>query len=468
MPSGESSAPMPTIHLSSAQVEQIRQAPIFPVLGELTKAAREAKILALPEYKKLIAYLLEQADSRDRREPWTQRSGVARPVPKLRISLEKTFGVYADLHWFTLNKITNNSGQPLVGLFQRMAASLSRVKEEDFAQVMAALSSTNPDAALLRLLQHQQGRVKGFGVELFSRLAFALRRDLYFVLPKPWADTSGTMEYLGEDLRKYIGFCRNLRNVCDEVGMDEEIRASLLLDLLDRPKPPADLLETLHRAMGHTLARFTGLKADAAYSPKRPEEDDSTMPQEFAMAAIRARRGLKQLRDQLCKLYQNRCAISGSPVLDLLEVAYLVPYPTGNVHEPANAILIRTDIHTLLDCNLIGIEPKTKTVVIAPPLKGTSYAQLHGRPVAVRKDQSTVDQDILEERWRLFMLAHPAAGRDEREAGDSKTTPGRERPEVVTRPSAVESLNQNESESARRDDANRKDPERHSASAGDG
>ena len=68
---------MPTIHLPPAQIEQMRRAPIHGVLLELCKAARESKLLLLPEFKKLVAYLLEQADGRDRREPWTQRPGAA-------------------------------------------------------------------------------------------------------------------------------------------------------------------------------------------------------------------------------------------------------------------------------------------------------------------------------------------------------------------------------------------------------
>lgn len=398
---------MPTLHLPPAQIEQLRRAPIHGVLLELCKAARESKLLLLPEFKKLVAYLLELADGRDRREPWTQRPGVARPVPKLRVSLEKCFGMYADLQWFTINKITNGSGQPLVGLFPRMAASLSRVKEPDFASVVDALLAPSPDAALLRLLQDNRGKVKGFGVELFSRLAFALRRDMYFTLPKPWAETSGCMDYIGDDLRKYIGLCRNLRSVCDELDIDSDIQGSVLNELLSRRKPPTEVMEVMHKAIGPALAQHSGLAANQGYEPRREDEDESAMPQEFALRGIRSRRGRTNLREKLRRIYGNKCAVTGSPVADLLEAAYLVPYPTGNVHDPSNAVLVRSDIHTLMDLHLLGIDPATLKLHIAPSLEGTTYAQLAGRTLHKRLDGSSLDDEVLEERWRMFGLAHP-------------------------------------------------------------
>ncbi len=56
-------------------------------------AAKETKALNSPDFKKLAAYLLEQADGRDRREPWVNKPGTIRPVPKLRIALEMALRV---------------------------------------------------------------------------------------------------------------------------------------------------------------------------------------------------------------------------------------------------------------------------------------------------------------------------------------------------------------------------------------
>ena len=53
---------------------------------------------------------------------------------------------------------------------------------------------------------------------------------------------------------------------------------------------------------------------------------------------------------------------------------------------PCNGLLLRADLHVLLDLGLISIEPDSLTVVIAQSLRTTSYANLQGKPVSVPKD----------------------------------------------------------------------------------
>jgi hypothetical protein len=401
-----------TRELPTGLLDQLRQAPIHSILVDLTTAAKDSKMIATPEFKKLVAYLLELADGRDRREPWTTRAGSALPVPKLRITLEKCFGVYADLHWFRLNKTTNHSGQPLHGLFERMAASLWRVKEADFAALLTALLGSSPDTAVLRLLHARGGRIKGMGLEVFSRLAYAYRRDLYFVLPKPWAETSGCLKYVGDDLRRYCGLCRNLRAVCDKLDVPADVRGSALQAMLLRKRPPAELLEALHEAIGPSLARFSALEPADAYKAQGTSEDPDSLPFDFAGDAIRRRRGRRELRDQLLRRYGDKCTFSGGCPRDLLEVAYLVPFPGGDVHAPENTLVLRTDLHTLWDLNLLGIDPSTMRISVAPRLGGTPYERLDGRALTSRADGSHLSREALAERWRMFASVHVTSGHE--------------------------------------------------------
>jgi hypothetical protein len=414
-------------------VDNLRAAPIHAVLKNLAQVALDGRVLGTAEFRKLVAYLMELADGRDRREPWTARPGVLRPVPKLRIALEACFGEYADLHWFHLNRTTNRSGQPLIGLFPRMAASVARVDLADFTALMTALLAPTPDAHLLRLLQEGGGRVRGMGVDLFSRLAFAMRPDLYFVLPKPWVETSGVLKYIGDDLRRYCGLCRNLRTVSDALGFPQDVRGGIFRHLLDRARPPAVVLEGVHAALGPSLARYAALAPAEAYEPKRPEDDDSAMPLEFAAKSIRARRGLRPLREKLIRVYGDCCCVTGSCPRDLLEVAHIVPYPTGDVHAVGNAMLMRSDVHTLWDLNLIGIEPSTLRIHLAPSLGGTDYEALAGRTILSRREGSRVGREMLAERWRMFADAHstgegrkprkPATAREEQRGPSDSTAP---------------------------------------------
>ena len=414
MPDSHTVADIPT-----SLVEQLRAIPTHDALVELCEAARDAKLLAHADFKKLVAYMLEIADGRDRREPWTTRPGdAARPVAKLRVQMESCFGVYADLHWFKLNKTANRAGRPLRGLFPRMAASLSRATPEDFADLVRALISPTPDASLVKFLQERGGKAPGIGVEIFSRLAYAFRRDLYFAIPKEWGEASGCLDYIGGDLRKYCGLCRNLRGVCDELGFPKDVRASLLNEFLTQSVPPKRLSEALHKAMGPAISRFGVVKPDEAYRPSRGDEDLDTLPTDFAAASIRARRGRTDLRKSLIRSYGDRCVLTGNCPRHLLEVGYVVPFPEGVVHGSGNALLMRSDVHTLWDLNLLGIEPESMQVMIAPELAGTVYAKLAGRSVLSRLDGSNADMTGLVERWQVFTAAHPGweALHSEREA----------------------------------------------------
>lgn len=395
-------------NLSFDTLDAMHRMPIHTLLHDLGTAAVEFNLERTEGFQKLIAYMLELADGRDRREPWTQKPGIARPVPKLRIIIDNAFQKYAELHWFKLNRTTNRSGLPLYGLFPRMAAAVARIDPKVFGEVIEALVATSPDTRLLRMLHEHGGRIHGMGLELFSRLAFAFRRDLYFILPSPWADTSGCLKFIGGDLRKYCALCRNLRTICDQVNITPAIRGNVLLDALNRERLDEDLANALSQSLGPSLIHYTLLESGDAYEPDSRDDDQAAIPMEFALKAIKARRGEKRLRNQLRQSYGDRCGISGPCPRDLLEVAYIVPFPQGNVHSLANSILMRSDLHTLWDLNLIGIDPDDLKVSVSEQLKGTGYEKLNGRTIVAPKDGTVVSSSSLRERWKHFKGDRPA------------------------------------------------------------
>lgn len=100
------------------------------------------------------------------------------------------------------------------------------------------------------------------------------------------------------------------------------------------------------------------------------------------------RRGQQAFRSALLKAYESRCAISGCDCPDALEAAHVYPYHGDQTNMPCNGLLLRADLHVLLDLGLISIEPDSLTVVIAQSLKTTFYGDLQGKPVSVPKDPS--------------------------------------------------------------------------------
>lgn len=68
-----------------------------------------------------------------------------------------------------------------------------------------------------------------------------------------------------------------------------------------------------------------------------------------------------------------------------------------------NGLLLRADIHTLFDLDLIGIHPEKRTIALAKILKGTDYVELAGRKLEIPinpKDAS--NREALVERWKDF------------------------------------------------------------------
>lgn len=402
-----------TSGLPAYEVDNVRRNPIHAVVRELTQAAIDSNVHTTKAYKSLVGYLLDKADGRDRRETMGQRAGSLRPVPKLRLMVETVFGEgYAEMPWFRLNKVANGSGKPLLGLYPRMAASMGRMKAGDFGAVTSALLAENPDAALMRLLQQRGGRITGTGVSVFAPLAATFRPDLYFVLPDSWDRGSGCTQYINRDLRKYLAVCARLRAVCDKVGVESDHRAGLLELILQTPCTARSILESaLNEALGNMMAHAAVPSPSEAFDTAGETNDLTAMPLEFAARMIRARRGDKVLRDTMLRRTGDKCTISGACPRDLLEAAHFVPFPKGSVNSPDNAMLLRSDLHTLWDLNLLGIEPDTGKIRLSRKLAKSSYAELEGQVVSLKGDGLSVASDAIKQRWEIFVAGHLQSSR---------------------------------------------------------
>jgi len=93
---------------------------------------------------------------------------------------------------------------------------------------------------------------------------------------------------------------------------------------------------------------------------------------------ILKRRGQPQFRKKLLRVYGNRCSITGCGATEVLEACHIVPYLGPKTNHPSNGLILRADVHTLFDLDLIMIEPGSMRVTVAPSLRKTDYASLEG------------------------------------------------------------------------------------------
>lgn len=92
------------------------------------------------------------------------------------------------------------------------------------------------------------------------------------------------------------------------------------------------------------------------------------------------RSGQTKFREQLLSHY-NGCAITGCQVPQALEAAHIIPYclmPKGKKYLKSNGLLLRADIHTLFDFNLIKINLDNNTIIFDTSLINCeSYGKLY-------------------------------------------------------------------------------------------
>lgn len=117
-------------------------------------------------------------------------------------------------------------------------------------------------------------------------------------------------------------------------------------------------------------------EADEPFDPTGQEDARARVLREVVQ-----RRGQRKFRKALIDAYGGRCAITGCPVVPLLEAAHITPYLGPDTNAIKNGILLRADIHTLWDLGLLAVDPDTGEVWVSPDVDDPTYRVLSGQPL---------------------------------------------------------------------------------------
>lgn len=153
-------------------------------------------------------------------------------------------------------------------------------------------------------------------------------------------------------------------------------------------------------ASAQLLARIWRETALSSSGPARPPEWQAQARREafeprsaaearaFREALIAIREGQPAFRSALVGAYEGRCAITGCDAVEALEAAHVTPYRAEGTSVVENGLLLRADVHTLFDRNLLAVDTTTSPwlVVVAPALRKTVYGELHGVPLRLPTD----------------------------------------------------------------------------------
>jgi hypothetical protein len=140
----------------------------------------------------------------------------------------------------------------------------------------------------------------------------------------------------------------------------------------------------------------TEADAEGGYTPEQGDQRPLVDRQ------IRARRGQERFRDALRRRYGERCLVTGCSILAVLEAAHIHPFRGEKDHDEENGLLLRADIHTLFDLDLLGIHPEGLQVEVHPDV-AEGYGHLAGRALGCQGDQRP-SRAALQERYARFRL----------------------------------------------------------------
>ena len=172
------------------------------------------------------------------------------------------------------------------------------------------------------------------------------------------------------------------------------MKPSRFIDYIGTYKPRFHLSDAVAAGFVATGRSMDELVSEAEGEEAAPQDDfETALPQAFDPGAIEdgrervareiaIRRGQAAFRRKLVTAY-GCCAMSGSPVIETLEAAHIVPYQGPGTNHLSNGLLLRADCHTLFDMGLLAVDHETLGILVSPRLNGTEYEALRGQGLRV-------------------------------------------------------------------------------------
>jgi hypothetical protein len=166
-------------------------------------------------------------------------------------------------------------------------------------------------------------------------------------------------------------------------------------------KPQSDNTSEFFELFDRIIEGVEAVVADEFFGVEPGEDKDENSPLNKVMRSILERRGQPKFRRDLLKVYNNRCCITGCAVMELLEAAHINPFSEDGDNSLSNGFILRADIHTLFDRNLLTVDEKC-IVRISKELIGSEYESLKGEKIQ-RNPAALPSEFSLRKRYESFM-----------------------------------------------------------------
>ena len=119
------------------------------------------------------------------------------------------------------------------------------------------------------------------------------------------------------------------------------------------------------------------------------------------LRTVRVRIGQQRFRERLVEQFGYVCAFSGKNHSMALEAAHLYQYSEQGKHHDGGGLLMRRDIHSLFDENLITVNPETLVIELHEDLRNIqAYKELAGCKLQV--EVPSITKAWLRAHWESF------------------------------------------------------------------
>lgn len=134
-------------------------------------------------------------------------------------------------------------------------------------------------------------------------------------------------------------------------------------------------------------------------SPRLPDIDEASNDdiEKLSKAARKVRRGQRKFRENLLRIHQGKCAVTGTRLDSVLEACHISQHSKTGMNQTGNGLLLRSDIHALFDDGLLTISCGG-IVIVAPALKHTEYGVYDCKPLGIRDADFPLDLSLLAKR----------------------------------------------------------------------
>jgi putative restriction endonuclease len=162
---------------------------------------------------------------------------------------------------------------------------------------------------------------------------------------------------------------------------------------------PADFQRQIVRGKGYSLERGPGAQLWAACLERAAARRiDWVLQAEDARRIgkpqlIEPRLGQGSFRLAVLAAYGGACAVTTEHSAPVLDAAHIRPWSIGGLHEVANGLALRSDLHRLFDLGYLAVGPDDLKLAVSPRLRdeyanGRTYYALEGREIIVPESPS--------------------------------------------------------------------------------